>query len=78
LQSARIEVVIPVNSIYTGIEDRDKELLEEDFFDAGASPEISFKSDSTVKTGLTKYKIIGVLTMRGITNPIELAAKYNW
>ena len=74
--NAHIEATIRVNSIYTGNRDRDRHLLGEDFFCADEFPEIIFKSKSTVKTGENTYKITGDLTIRGITKPIELKAKY--
>ena len=72
---ALIEVVIPVNSIYTGHRDRDNDLLGEDFFHAAQYPEIRFKSQSFEKTGERTYKIIGALTIRGVTRTIELLAR---
>ena len=72
----QIECFIPVNSIYTGNQDRDKHLLEEDFFYLDRFPEISFKSKSILKTGENTYKIEGDLTIRGITIPIQLKGKY--
>ena len=72
---ALIEAVIPVNSIYTGHRARDSDLLGEDFFDAAHYPEIRFKSNAFEKTGEHTYKIIGALTIRGVTRTIELLAR---
>lgn len=72
----RIESHIPVNSIYTGNQDRDGHLQEEDFFFVDQFPEINFKSNSITKTGEQTFKIKGDLTIRGITNPIELVAEF--
>ena len=74
--NAKIDVKIQVSSIYTGNRDRDTNLLGEDFFYAKKFPEIIFKGKSLVKTNENTYKIIGELTMRGITRPIILTAKY--
>ena len=71
----RIESYIPVNSIYTGNQDRDAHLLEEDFFYVDQFPEISFKSYSITKTGEQTFKIKGHLTIRGVTKLIELEAE---
>ena len=73
----QIEGSIPVNSIYTGNQDRDRHLLEEDFFYVDQFPEISFKSKSIHKTDEQTYKIEGDLTIRGITKPIQLEGKYS-
>ncbi len=72
---AFIEAVIPVNSIDTGHRARDIDLLGEDFFHAAQYPEIRFKSHSFEKTGERTYKIIGALTIRGVTRTIELLAR---
>lgn len=74
--NASFDGKIQVSSIYTGNQDRDNHLLSEDFFCADKFPEIIFKCKSSVKTGENTYKIIGDLTMRGITKPINLTAKY--
>ena len=72
----QIESYIPVKSIYTGNEDRDAHLQQEDFFYGDEFPEISFKSNSITTTGEKTFKIKGYLTMRGVTKPIELEAEY--
>jgi polyisoprenoid-binding protein YceI len=74
--NAQIEATIQAKSIYTGIRDRDRDLLGEDFFYVSEFQKILFKSKSTVKTGENNYKIIGDLTIRGITKPIELMAEF--
>ena len=73
---ARIEVTIPVNSIYTGNRDRDQNLLGEAFFHADRFPTILFKSTTIVKTDAHTYTIHGDLTMRGVTKSIEMKVKY--
>ena len=76
LTNARMEAKIETNSIYTGIEDRDKHLEGADFFNIDKYPEIVFTSKSIVKTNdANAYKITGDLTMHGVTRTIELAGK---
>ncbi len=72
--NAKIEGKIQANSVYTGNEDRDKDLLGEDFFYTSKYPEFIFKSKSAEKTGENSYKFTGDLTIRGITKPIVLNA----
>ena len=74
--NARIDATIYVESIYTGNQDRDKDLLGEDFFSAEKFPTISFTSRSVTKTGNDSYKITGNLTIRDVTKSIELVARY--
>lgn len=72
---ALVEAVIPVASVDTGHRDRDNDLMNEDFFYAEHYPEMHFKSQSFEKTGEHTYKIVGELTMRGVTRTIELIAR---
>lgn len=74
--TAKIDAKIQANSIYTGNQDRDKDLIGEDFFYTSKFPEILFKSKSSVKTSENTYDFKGDLTMRGVTKPIVLKAKY--
>jgi len=72
---AQIDAVIPVTSIYTGHQDRDVHLRGDEFFDAAHYPAIHFKSQSFEKTGEHTYKVIGELTIRGVTKTVELDAR---
>ena len=75
LDNARMEAVIPVASIYTGIRDRDQHLHSEDFFHVNAYPNITFRSTAVLKLPeKDRYKIIGDLTIRGVTRMVELTA----
>ena len=60
------------NSIFTDNDQRDEHLKSADFFDAAKNPEITFKSKSIQKKGTNKYKLIGDLTMHGITKTVAL------
>src|SRR6056297_2577462 len=44
--NAKIQVTIPVKSVDTDNEKRDKHLMGEDFFEATTYPEIKFRSES--------------------------------
>lgn len=63
----KLNAVIKTSSIDTGIVDRDKHLRSEDFFFAEKFPNIIFNMKS-YKDG----KIIGDLTMRGVTKEVTL------
>jgi len=71
---ATIELTADVNSIDTNNEGRDGHLKNEDFFDAAKYPTFTFKSTSFTKVADKKYKLVGDLTMHGVTKPVELEA----
>jgi len=73
---AQIECEIDVQSIYTGITDRDNHLRSPDFFDIEKHPHINFQSTSIEKTE-TEYVVYGDFTIRGVTKPIVLKGSYN-
>lgn len=74
---AKVEMTIYVNSINTGNEKRDDHLKSEDFFDVSKYPTITFKSKKVEKIGNDSYKLIGDITIKGITKEIILDVKYN-
>jgi polyisoprenoid-binding protein YceI len=71
---ANVELTADVNSINTNSERRDGHLKSADFFDAAKYPTITFKSTSFTKTGDKTYKLVGDLTMHGVTKSITLDA----
>ncbi|NTV47448.1 MAG: YceI family protein [Chlorobiales bacterium] len=74
---SQIELTIDVASISTDNEKRDTHLKDPVFFDAATYPKITFKSKSFKKVDGNKYKLIGDLTIKGITKQVELDVKYN-
>ena len=64
-------------SINTENEGRDKHLRSDDFFNADVYPSITFKSSSFEKTGTDSYLIKGDLTIRDVTKPVTLTARFN-
>jgi polyisoprenoid-binding protein YceI len=46
-----------------------------DFFDSATYPEIKFQSTSFSKEG-ADYKLLGNLTMKGVTKPVSLQVEY--
>src|SRR5688572_22716459 len=69
---ATVELTADVNTVDTNSERRDGHLKSPDFFDATAFPSITFKSTSFTKTGDKTYKLVGDLTMHGVTKSITL------
>ncbi len=74
LSDAIVELTADVNSINTENERRDNHLKSPDYFDAAKYPTITFKSTSFQKVDGKKYKMMGNLTMHGVTKPVTLDA----
>lgn len=69
---AQIEFSIDVNSIDTDDEARDKHLKSDDFFNAEKFPTMKFKGKQLKKVSGKNYKLIGDLTIRDVTKPVEM------
>ena len=76
-EDSTISFEAKVESIDTGVEQRDDHLRSNDFFEAEKYPTLSFKSTSFKKNGSdTSYNMEGNLTIKGITKPITLHVEY--
>lgn len=71
--NSKINASIDVNSITTGVEERDTHLKGPDFFDTAKYPTITFVSTSVHRSSATLYSVTGNLTMHGVTKPVTLA-----
>jgi polyisoprenoid-binding protein YceI len=74
--NSRAEIVIRIDSVDTGVEQRDAHLIGTDFFDARRYPEMAFRSTSTVYEGGESFRMTGDLTIRDVTRPVELQLDY--
>jgi polyisoprenoid-binding protein YceI len=72
-----VDLTINVDSISTGNANRDEHLKSIDFFDAGLFPEIRFQSDNLFADTIGKRKIIGDLSIHGITRSVELDVEFS-
>jgi polyisoprenoid-binding protein YceI len=68
----RIEAMIDASSIDTRAPKRDKHLKSADFFDVEHYPTIVFKSKKAEPAAPGKWKLIGDLTIRGVTKEVIL------
>jgi polyisoprenoid-binding protein YceI len=68
----QIDATIDATTINTRIEKRDNDLRSPNFFDVAKYPTITFKSKKAEAEGQGKLKIIGDLTMHGITKEAVL------
>lgn len=74
---AVVELTAKTASIDTRVEDRDKHLKSPDFFDVEKYPTMNFKSTAVKKAGKNSYKLIGNLTLNGVTKPVTMDMVYN-
>ena len=75
LSDASFDFSAAIDSIQTGVADRDGHLKSGDFFDAAAHPTLSFKSTEVIQHG-GEWKINGDMTIKGISNPVTLTAEF--
>ena len=68
--TARFEVDLA--SVDTGNDDRDAHLRSADFFDVEKHPTMTFVSRSVEPAGPDTFRVLGDLTIKGITKPVEL------
>jgi len=73
--SSRADIRISAGSIDTGNADRDAHLRSGDFLDVETYPELSFTSTGVRYEGGSDFVMLGDLTIRGETRPVELAVE---
>jgi polyisoprenoid-binding protein YceI len=74
--SAQIVLWINLSSLETGDKNRDEHLKSAEFFDVKKYKKMTFVSDSFEKSGKDDcYNLWGYLTMKGITNRVNLDVK---
>jgi polyisoprenoid-binding protein YceI len=71
-----VETTIDAASCWTGEPFRDKHLRSADFLDCERYPQIRFKSTAVEEVGPADYRITGDLTIRDVTRPVILYARY--
>jgi polyisoprenoid-binding protein YceI len=76
LAKSSVKAVIQVASVDTDNEDRDKHLLNADFFDEPKFKTITFTSKKIEKRG-NQWVAIGDFTMKGVTKTVELPFTFN-
>ena len=74
--NAKVHFTIDVKSIDTNQAQRDAHLQNGDFFAADLYPHITFESTSFVNTGDNRFKMIGDLTLKGVTKSVALDVEY--
>lgn len=71
---SKVDITIQVESIVTGVPALDHHLLSADFFDAEKYPTATFVSSkiTDVKHKGKSFKLVGDLTLHGVTKPVTL------
>jgi polyisoprenoid-binding protein YceI len=69
-----VEATIDVNTVDTGVGDRDKHLKSADFFEVEKYPTMTFKSTGVKPEG-EGYLVTGELTLHGVTKPVTLSVE---
>ncbi|MFY0252701.1 YceI family protein [Chitinophaga sp. 30R24] len=73
---AKVTFEADINSISTQNAQRDQHLLAADFFEVEKYPKLVFVSKEVKKIDAENYKLIGDLTIRDNTRPVELNVEY--
>lgn len=74
-EATKIDVHIDVGSVTMASEQAVQMLLSPAYFDVQEHPGIRFRSTSVVATGPDQYRILGVMEIRGISQPQALEAR---
>jgi polyisoprenoid-binding protein YceI len=76
LAGSWVEAEADASSVDTRDDRRDGHLRSPDFFDAEKYPAIVFKSKKIEKKGGNEYKVLGDLTLHGVTKEVVFDADY--
>ena len=75
--NSSVNVTIPLSSVNTNVPALDKEFQQEAWFNAAKYPNITFKSTKVETKDKKHFKIMGDLTIKGVTKPVVLDATLN-
>ncbi len=73
--AAALTITFPIAKVVTTSDALNKHLMSADFFDADKFPTATFTSTRVTVSG-TSATIMGNLTLKGVTKPVTLAAKF--
>lgn len=71
-KNATVTFSADINSVDTGVAQRDDHLKSPEFFDASNFPALHFTSTSFTSNGGVDYELAGDLTIKGVTKPVTL------
>ncbi len=76
MDAAAVEATIKTAGIRTGDDPRDAHLRGVGFLDVEKYPDMVFRSSEVRCVGESDFKVMGDLTLCGVTRPVELATRY--
>lgn len=76
-ENSSLNVKVPLSSLDTGVAKLDEHLSSPDFFDAAQFPEATFKSTKVTAAGKGKLKLLGDLTIHGVTKAVTFDVTVN-
>lgn len=76
LADSKAEVTIQAASFFSGDEGRDEHVRGEDFLDVEQHPTLTFVTTGVRHVAGDEYVIVGDLTIRGVTQQVELATEF--
>jgi polyisoprenoid-binding protein YceI len=71
-----VEVDVELASVDTRDEGRDQHLRSADFLDVENNPTMTYRSTSVSPIGKGRFTVLGDLTVKGVTKPVELDVTY--
>ena len=74
--SAKFDFSAAIESINTGVSDRDGHLKSADFFDAEQHPALTFTSTGVTKIDDETLELAGHITIKGQSKPVVLKAEF--
>lgn len=75
--ASRLEVLLDVSSIDTGLPDFDQTLRGPGWFDAARFPQARFVAREISVDGDRQGRVMGDLTLKGVTRPVSLDVQFN-
>jgi polyisoprenoid-binding protein YceI len=72
IEKTKASVIIKTASVDTDQEKRDAHLKSPDFFNVEKFPELKFEGNKAEKVSNEKFKLMGDLTLLGVTKPVTL------
>ena len=75
ITSLKVDVILDAASVNTDNAKRDDHLRSEDFFDVAKYPTMTFVSKKVTKVDENRLKVIGDLTIRGVTREVTVGVE---
>lgn len=75
-ENSWVDAQVDASSVDTRDPKRDAHLRSPDFFDAEKYPTLTFKSTKVERVDDNEYRVLGDLTMHGVTKPVAFKAEY--